>query len=143
VTIHQRNKSVQNGYRIAFFWAVSSGIVGVITIIDYYKIVNALLLYHGIIAGICLICAIMFADWWRIKGSASSIFKWITVLLFAISINQCFQFVSQWLSIYESCFYVEFACSKFLIWQLIPLLVAMVYLLSFAIWQRFGHFNIS
>ena len=135
----QRNRSVLNGYRIAFFWAVSSGIIGAVTLIDHYKIADALLLYHGIIAGICLICAVMFADWWRVKGSASSIFKWITVLLFAIGVNQCVRFISHWVMIYEPCFYDEFICSRFLVWQLVPLLVAMVYLLSFAIWQRFGH----
>ena len=134
----QKNKSVLNGYRIAFFWAISSGLVGAVTIIDHYEIADALLLYHGIIAGICMICAVMFADWWRVKGSASSIFKWITVLLFAVGINQCAQFVSHWVSLYGPCFYSELVCSRFLVWQLVPLLVAMVFLLSFAIWQRFG-----
>lgn len=136
---NERNKSVLNGYRIAFFWAVSSGLVGAVTIIDYFKVVNALLMYHGIIAVICLICSVMFADWWRVKGSASSIFKWITVLLFAVGLNECAQFIAQWISIYEPCAFGSFCASSFWMLRLIPLLVAMVYLLSFALWQRFGH----
>ena len=135
---NRRNKAVLDGNRTVFFWLVSFMVIGTIVVLDYWSDLDACLMYYGVNSVVSVACAAMFADWWRVKGSASSIFKWITVLLFAISVSQASQFVARWMFVYNNCGYETFLHS--ILWDMrsIPLTVAMIYLLSFALWQRFG-----
>jgi hypothetical protein len=130
-----------SGYQTMAFWIASVAGLGIVIVIDVVDWTDACLVIYGIDTVIAFICASMFADWWRVKGSATSIFKWLTVLLFALCFNDSVQFYARYLFEYRNPQYNDFINSWIWNYRSAPKMIALVYLLSFALWQRFGSQN--
>jgi hypothetical protein len=106
---------------------------------DWFDWFDAALISYAYELLIELILGLMFLDWWRVKGSASSVYKWITILFFCLALNDLFQFVARFLYIYyPASVYKSFIDSNQWQYRSTPKLVALIYFLSFAVWQRWG-----
>jgi hypothetical protein len=127
-----------NGFREFIFWSMTLSTITVIVFCDVMNFSDAAVLSYTGTTLISIVCAILFADWWRVKGSASSIYKWITVLLFALAFNDAIQFIARYSYIYHHDTYEHVIDSIWWQYRSIPKLVALIYLLSFAVWQRWG-----
>lgn len=129
---------VLSRYQTAAFWFASIISVMAVIFLDLVDWSDACLVVYAINAFVAFVCASMFADWWRVKGSATSIYKWITVLLFALTFNDIVQLYARYLFVIDSVQYVDFMNS--LIWEYrsVPKMIALIYLIIFALWQRFG-----
>lgn len=130
-----------NGFRTASFWVLSGVILTVVLLADWFDWCDAALLSYALTGSISIICALMFADWWRLKGGASSIYKWITILLFSITLNDAFQVATRFTYIYFHGNYEHLIDSSWWKYRSFPKLLALIYLLSFAIWQRWGRLS--
>lgn len=129
---------VLSKYQTGAFFIISILSIMFVTIIDMINVADPCVLIYSINTIVAFICASMFADWWRVKGSATSIYKWITVLLFAFAYNDLIQLYARYLFVYRNDVYESFLNS--LIWEYrsVPKMVGLIYLLTFALWQRFG-----
>ena len=131
-------QETNNHLRRNTFWTLAVTIFGSVIFLDWINWEDAALQNYAIDAAIEGICGLMFADWWRVKGSASSIYKWLTFLLFSLFINDCAQFVVRYVWIYYPTFYQEWISTVWWGYRTSPKTLALIYLLSFAIWQRYG-----
>jgi hypothetical protein len=129
---------ILSGYQTMAFWFASVVALLLIIVVDIVDWSDPCLIIYGVDTLIAFICASMFSDWWRVKGSATSIFKWLTILLFALTFNDGIQFYARWLYEYHNPQYKDFLDTWFWNYRSVPKMVALIYLLSFAIWQRFG-----
>jgi hypothetical protein len=127
-----------SGYQTSAFWIVSVITLTIIIAVDYYDGTDSALMIYGVNAVTTLICACLFAGWWRAKGSATTVYKWITVLLFATSWNDSVQFYGRWLFVYSKSQYLVLLESPWWEYRSVPKMIALIYLLSFAVWQRYG-----
>jgi hypothetical protein len=127
-----------SGYQTMAFWIASVTAILVIVILDFIDWADPCLAIYATDTVIAFICASMFSDWWRVKGSATSIFKWLTVLLFALFFNDGVQFYARWLFEYRPAQYTPFLDSWIWNYRSAPKMIALIYLFSFAMWQRFG-----
>jgi hypothetical protein len=127
-----------NGFRTYSFWMVSIVLMLILGITDWLDWFDTAILSYAMTGVISVLCAILFADWWRQKGSASSIYKWITILLFSIAFNDALQVVTRWTYVYHHSDYEGWIQSSLWQYRSLPKLLALIYLLSFAIWQRWG-----
>lgn len=127
-----------NGNRTRTFWALSILIMFVIIVMDVMNYCDPCLMVYGSIATLALSCAVFFAIWWHVKGSATSIFKWVTILLLSLAYNDSVNFVARYLYKFRPELLNDFMASAWWSYRSVPKLIAMVYLLTFAIWQRFG-----
>jgi hypothetical protein len=131
-------RDLLNGFRTFTFWTASFIILLAIWVCDMMDWSDPAIVSYALTFSISIICGSMFADWWRIKGNASSVYKWITALLFAIAFNDLAQLIARIYFVYIHQDY-EWAI-KTVWWQYrsMPKLVALIYLLTFAVWQRWG-----
>jgi hypothetical protein len=120
------------------FWCLVVLTLSFVFFLDYSERFNSCLAIYFIEASVALICASMFADWWRVKGSASSVYKWITLLLFAVAFNDGLQAYARYRFLYYPDTYTAFLNSTLWEYRAIPKMISMLYLLAFAVWQRFG-----
>jgi hypothetical protein len=125
--------------RNVFFYTASALTLGLIVVLDVMTDASdPCLIIYALSTLIAFVCGAMFADWWRVKGSATSIYKWITILLFAFSCNDGVQFMARYIYLYNHEKYEWFINSVWWQYRAAPLMVALIYLFSFAMWQRFG-----
>lgn len=128
-----------NGFRTFTFWTATILTMTVVIICDVLDLVDPAIMVYMATSLVALVCGIMFADWWRVKGSASSVYKWITILLFTLVLNDAMQFVARYIMYYSP--HDEYDRMVHSLWwqyRSVPKLAALLYLLSFAIWQRWG-----
>ena len=129
---------VLNGYRKHFFWIVTAIVSGITVLADYQKWLDPCLVIYASTTALSFLCCGLFANWWRVKGSATSIFKWLTFLLLALGVNDVLQFIARWHFVYRPDEYLPFVRSFMWEYRSVPKVLALVYLLAFALWQRYG-----
>ena len=133
-----KDKFADRLHRNTSFWIVSIILVSAIIYLDFIDYLDPCLMMYGSTAAISSICALLFADWWHKKGSASSIYKWLTVLLFALALNDWLQFATRYVYVTEPGKYAAWLEAVWWEYRSVPKLLALIYLLSFALWQRYG-----
>jgi hypothetical protein len=133
------NSNSLSGFRSTFFWSTTIIVLATIIVVDWFEWFDAALVSYLYELVIEVILGLMFLDWWRIKGSASSVYKWITVLFFCLALNDILQFAARFSYVYHSASDYK-AIIDSVQWQYrsTPKLVALIYFLSFAVWQRWG-----
>lgn len=129
-----RNNIIKN----VFFWTAAFFVMAMVVFLDVFTEFDPCLIFYTISTGLAFVCGAMFADWWRVKGSATSIYKWITILLFAFAFNDGVQFTGRYIYIYSRDRYDWFINSLWWNYRAVPLMLSLLYLFSFALWQRFG-----
>jgi hypothetical protein len=120
------------------FWIIAGLVFVPILALDWFDWSDPCLAIYASVVVLSMTCGCLFADWWRVKGSATSIYKWITMLLFALAYNDGLQWILRYLYLHDPTAYHSFVTSLWWEYRAIPKLAVLVYLMSFAIWQRFG-----
>jgi hypothetical protein len=66
------------------FFALLLGLtMAVYSAVDYFNLYDACLTMYSLEAAIALSCGILYAWWWYSSGSASDVYRWLTLLFFA------------------------------------------------------------
>jgi hypothetical protein len=120
------------------FWSATILAVTFVIVIDLFDWTDPCLVIYGVDTLVAFICASMFADWWRVQGAATSIYKWLTILLFALCFNDALQFYARFVFAYSPTKYAAILDSWLWSYRSMPKMIALIYLFSFAVWQRFG-----
>jgi hypothetical protein len=134
-----KHEQYPNGLRRRTFWTLALPFSAALLWLDYQNIVDPCLIIYGTASTTSGICGVLFAQWWIHKGNATSVYKWITWLLFATCFNQAVQFWARWTFLkFGREKYAEFILTRFWNYRATPLLFTLFYLLAFGIWQRWG-----
>lgn len=120
------------------FWVLSSLLLVVIVVLDWMDIQDPCLVFYGLQWSMSMVCGVLFWDYLRRRRGASRIYWWITVLLFAIAIDAGIMFAARYFLVYHGAVYTELVTSTLWAYRPVFKVVALFYLLYFAVKQRYG-----
>jgi hypothetical protein len=66
-----------------FFALLFSAIMAGYSAVDYFNLYDACLTMYYLEAAIAFTCGVFYIWWWYSSGSASDVYRWLTVLFFA------------------------------------------------------------
>jgi hypothetical protein len=120
------------------FWSLSVVLLGVIIGLDVTDIQDPCLIFYGLQWAISLICGVLFWSYLKCRRGSSKIYWWLTILLFAIAIDAGIMFAARYYLIYKGVVYATLVNST--LWNYRPIfkVMALMYLLWFAVKQRYG-----
>jgi hypothetical protein len=125
-----------HNFQSFIFWTISLSVFIVIFVLDFFDVCDPAILSYLTTGLAATISGLLFADWWRIKGDASSIYKWITLLLFALAFNDFIQCIARYAYVFQHGDYERVIDSNWWQYRSAPKMLALIYLLSFAVCQR-------
>lgn len=101
--------------------------------LNYYPDVNNPLIVYGIEIFFLSLCA-GFYTWWGIHNKhATSIYNWMTILLYCMIIDSLLEFYARYLYIYDRLLYSKYIMSFIWYFRSIPKIIAIIYMASLVI----------